>query len=76
MSENEQGAVNSVKSRTECKLPDLSLKKKRQGQKMEYIIGDGEDTKVIISIGGSQIDLKEEVVITQVSFLSTKELKI
>ena len=41
-----------------------------------YIIGDGEDAKVIISIGGSQIDLKEEVVITQVSFLSTKELKI
>lgn len=55
---------------------NLSLKKKRQGQKMEYIIGDGEDAKVIISIGGSQIDLKEEVVITQVSFLSTKELKI
>ena len=51
---------------------NLSLKKKRQGQKMEYIIGDGEDAKVIISIGGSQIDLKEEVVITQVSFLSTK----
>lgn len=55
---------------------NLSLKKKRQGQKMEYIIGDGEDSKVIISIGGSQIDLKEEVVIIQVSFLSTKELKI
>ena len=55
---------------------NLSLKKKRQGQKMEYIIGDGEDAKVIISIGGPQIDLKEEVVITQVSFLSTKELKI
>ena len=55
---------------------NLSLKKKRQGQKMEYIIGDGEDAKVIISIGGSQTDLKEEVVITQVSFLSTKELKI
>ena len=55
---------------------NLSLKKKRQGQKMEYIIGDGEDAKVIISIGGSQIDLKGEVVITQVAFLSTKELKI
>lgn len=53
---------------------NLSLKKKRQDQKMEYIIGDGEDTKVIISIGGSQIDLKGEVVITYVSFLSTKEL--
>ena len=39
-----------------------------------YIIGDGEDAKVIISIGGSQIDLKGEVVITYVSFLNTKEL--
>ena len=44
---------------------NLSLKKKRQSQKMEYIIGDGEDAKVIISIGGSQIDLKGEVVIIQ-----------
>ena len=32
---------------------NLSLKKKRWSQKMEYIIGDGEDAKVIISIGGS-----------------------
>lgn len=52
---------------------NLSLKKKRQGQKMEYIIGDGEDAKVIISIGGSQIDLKGEVGTTYVSFLGTQE---
>ena len=32
---------------------NLSLKKKRWSQKMEYIIGGGEDAKVIISIGGS-----------------------
>lgn len=38
-----------------------------------YIIGDGEDTKVIISIGGSQIDLKGEVGTTYVSFLGTQE---
>lgn len=38
-----------------------------------YIIGDGEDAKVIISIGGSQIDLKGEVGTTYVSFLSTQE---
>lgn len=38
-----------------------------------YIIGDGEDAKVIISIGGSQIDLKGEVGTTYVSFLGTQE---
>lgn len=38
-----------------------------------YIIGDGEDAKVIISIGGSQIDLKGEVRTTYVSFLGTQE---
>lgn len=38
-----------------------------------YIIGDGEDTKVIISIGGSQIDLKGEIGTTYVSFLGTQE---
>ena len=37
------------------------------------IIGDGEDAKVIISIGGSQIDLKGEVGTTYVSFLGTQE---
>lgn len=52
---------------------NLSLKKKRQDQKIEYIIGDGEDAKVIISIGGSQIDLKGEVGTTYVSFLGTQE---
>lgn len=38
-----------------------------------YIIGDGEDAKVIISIGGSQIDLKGEVGTTYVSFLGIQE---
>lgn len=38
-----------------------------------YIIGDGEDAKVIISIGGSQIDLKGEIGTTYVSFLGTQE---
>lgn len=38
-----------------------------------YIIGDGEDAKVIISIGGSQIDLKGGVETTYVSFLGTQE---
>ena len=38
-----------------------------------YIIGDGEDAKVIISIGGSQIDLKGEVGTTYVSFFGTQE---
>ena len=38
-----------------------------------YIIGDGEDAKVIISIGGSQIALKGEVGTTYVSFLGTQE---
>ena len=38
-----------------------------------YIIGDGEDAKVIISIGGSQIDLKGEVGTTYVSLLGTQE---
>lgn len=38
-----------------------------------YIIGDGEDTKVIISIGGSQIDLKGEIGTTYVSFLGEQE---
>lgn len=38
-----------------------------------YIIGDGEDAKVIISIGGSQIDLKGGVGTTYVSFLGTQE---
>lgn len=38
-----------------------------------YIIGDGEDAKVIISIGGSQIDLKGEVGTTYVSFLEEQE---
>lgn len=38
-----------------------------------YIIGDGEDAKVIISIGGSQIDLKGEVGTAYVSFLGTQE---
>lgn len=38
-----------------------------------YIIGDEEDTKVIISIGGSQIDLKGEIGTTYVSFLGEQE---
>lgn len=38
-----------------------------------YIIGDGEDAKVIISIGGSQIDLKGKVGTTYVSFLGIQE---
>ena len=38
-----------------------------------YIIGDGEDAKVIISIGGSQIDLKGEVGTTYVSFFGIQE---
>lgn len=38
-----------------------------------YIIGDGEDAKVIISIGGSQIDLKGEIGTTYISFLGTQE---
>lgn len=38
-----------------------------------YIIGDGEDAKVIISIGGSQIDLKGEIGTTYVSFLGAQE---
>lgn len=38
-----------------------------------YIIGDGEDAKVIISIGGSQIDLKGEIGTTYVSLLGTQE---
>ena len=38
-----------------------------------YIIGDGGDAKVIISIGGSQIDLKGEIGTTYVSFLGTQE---
>ena len=38
-----------------------------------YIIGDGEDAKVIISIGGSQIDLKGEVGTTYVSFFGTQK---
>lgn len=38
-----------------------------------YIIGDGEDAKVIISIGGSQIDLKGEIGTTYVSFLGPQE---
>ena len=38
-----------------------------------YIIGDGEDAKVIISIGGSQIDLRGEIGTTYVSFLGAQE---
>lgn len=38
-----------------------------------YIIGDGEDAKVIISIGGSQIDLKGEIGTTYVSLLGLQE---
>ncbi len=38
-----------------------------------YIIGDGDDTKVVISIGGSQIDLKGEIGTTYVSFLGEQE---
>lgn len=38
-----------------------------------YIIGDGEDAKVIISIGGSQINLKGEIGTTYVSFFGTQE---
>lgn len=38
-----------------------------------YIIGDGEDAKVIISIGGSQIDLKGEIGTTYVSFQGNQE---
>lgn len=50
------------------------FKEKKVGSKDGiYIIGDGEDAKVIISIGGSQIDLKGEVGTTYVSFLGTQE---
>ena len=38
-----------------------------------YIIGDGDDAKVVISIGGSQIDLKGETGTTYVSFLGGQE---
>ena len=50
------------------------FKEKEVGSKDRiYIIGDGEDAKVIISIGGSQIDLKGEVGTTYVSFLGIQE---
>lgn len=52
---------------------NLFLKKKKQGQRMEYIIGDGEDTKVIISIGGSQID-SEAVIHTHTINMSNTQL--
>lgn len=38
-----------------------------------YITGEGEDSKVVISVGGSKIDLKGEVGTTYVSFLGTQE---
>lgn len=38
-----------------------------------YVIGDGDDAKVVISIGGSQIDLKGEIGTTYVSFLGEQE---
>ena len=38
-----------------------------------YVIGDGDDAKVVISIGGSQIDLKGETGTTYVSFLGGQE---
>lgn len=38
-----------------------------------YVIGDGDDAKVVISIGGSQIDLKGEIGTTYVSFLGGQE---
>lgn len=38
-----------------------------------YVIGDGDDAKVVISVGGSQIDLKGEIGTTYVSFLGEQE---
>lgn len=38
-----------------------------------YIIDDGDDTKVVISIGGTQINLKGETGTTYVSFLGEQE---
>ena len=38
-----------------------------------YVIGNGDDVKVVISIGGSQIDLKGEIGTTYVSFLGEQE---
>ena len=38
-----------------------------------YVIGDGDDAKVVISIGGSQIDLKGDIGTTYVSFLGEQE---
>lgn len=50
------------------------FKEKKVGSKDGiYIIGDGEDAKAVISIGGSQIDLKGKAGTTYVSFLGTQE---
>ena len=35
-----------------------------------YITGEGEDSKVVISVGGSKVDLKGEAGTTYVSFLN------
>lgn len=39
-----------------------------------YVVGDGDDQKVVLYIGGTQIDLKGEVGTTYVSFMGEQEV--